>query len=182
MKKEHSQQELYHEIFGSVLDRTGMSPYLLLKTTDYRSSLKQATKMMGNRGFDTYGGEKLEEGEKMRARKYIDNAYRYCFVHIFPFLREQLSNLMNLGSGNHSHYENCLRSINNIEEMLHNPNLQELINEDPRHLFLLASSKKYPHVFHGYKDRDITVPEDWQKMACALLKVAYLIKSIEEDS
>ena len=62
--------------------------------------------------------------------------------------------------------------------MLHNPDLQEIINEDPRHLFLLASSKKYPHVFNGYKDRDMAVPEDWQHMACALLKLAYLIKSI----
>jgi uncharacterized protein (TIGR04562 family) len=182
MKKAQSQQELYHEIFGSVLDRTGMSPYLLLKTTGYRSALKQATKMMGNRGFDTYGGEKLEEGEKMRARKYIDNAYRYCFVHMFPFLKEQLSNLMNLGSENHKQYENCLRSINKIEDMLNNPNLQKLINEDPRHLFLLASSKKYPHVFHGYKEHNMSVPEDWQQMACALLKIAYLFKSIEEDS
>ena len=182
MKKAPSQQELYHEIFGSVLDRTGMSPYLLLKTTGYSSSLKQATKMMGNRGFDTYGGEELEESEKIRARKYIDNAYRYCFIHMFPFLKGQLSSLMELRSGNYIHYEHCQKSISHIEEMLHNPNLQEIINEDPRHLFLLASSKKFPHVFHGYKDRDMAVPEDWQQMACALLKVAYLIKSIEEDS
>lgn len=182
MKKAQSQQELYHEIFGSVLDRTGMSPYLLLKTTGYRSSLKQATKMMGNRGFDTYGGKELEESEKTRARKYIENAYRYCFVHMFPFLSEQLSSLLNLGSRNYSHYENCLRSIYEIEEMLNNPNLQEIIDEDPRHLFLLASSNKYPHVFNGYKNRDMVVPKEWQQMACALLKVAYLIKSIEEDS
>ena len=25
------------------------------------------------------------------------------------------------------------------------------MNEDPRHLFLLASSRKYPHVFSGYR-------------------------------
>jgi len=182
MEKAHSQQELYHEIFGSVLDRTGMSPYLLLKTTGYRSSLTQATKMMGNRGFDTYGDENLDEGERMRARKYIENAYRYCFLHMFPFLRDQLSNLMKLGSKNNRLYENCLKSIDQIEDMLKDPNLQEIINEDPRHLFLLASSKKYPHVFHGYKDRDMAVPENWQQMACALLKIAYLFKSIEEDS
>ncbi len=182
MKRTRSQQELYHEIFGSILDRTEMTPYLLININNYRSALTQATKMMGNRGFDTYGGENLVESEKKRAGEYIKNAYRYCFVHMFPFLKEQFDRLINLGSTKYSQYENCLRSINTIEELLKNQNLKGIIYEDPRHLFLLASSKKYPHVFSGYKDRDMTVPEDWQQMACALLKVAYLIKSIEEDS
>jgi len=181
MKQAQSQQELYHEIFGSVLDRTEMTPYLLRNTGSYNYALRQATKMMGNRGFDIYGGE-LSTGEKRRARKYIDNAYRYCFQHMFPFLKEQFSHLMDLGSDNCGLYEECLKSISQINLMIDNKQFREIIDEDPRHLFLLASSIKYPHVFHGYKGIDMVVPEDWQQTACALLKVAYLIKSIEEDS
>jgi hypothetical protein len=33
-----SSQELLHEIFGSILDRTEMTPFLLLPATDYASS------------------------------------------------------------------------------------------------------------------------------------------------
>jgi uncharacterized protein (TIGR04562 family) len=182
MKKTHSHQELYHEIFGSILDRIEMNPYLLLHISNYRSALKQATKMMGNRGFDMYGGEELVEREKKRAAKYIDNAYRYCFVHMFPFLKEQLARLMDIKSKKYSQYEQCLRATKTIEKILHDENFKRIMDEDPRHLLLLASSKKYPYVFSGYKDEGLTVPAEWQQMACALLKVAYLIKSIEEDS
>jgi uncharacterized protein (TIGR04562 family) len=182
MKQAQSQQELYHEIFGSVLDRTEMTPYLLLNTTGYDYALRQATKMMGNRGFDIYRGGELAAGEERRARKYVDNAYHYCFLHMFPFLKEQFSHLMDLGSENCGLYRECLKSITQINVLLDNKQFRDIIDEDPRHLFLLASSKKYPHVFHGYKRQDMVVPEDWQQMACAVLKVAYLIKSIEEDS
>ncbi|MGE5301262.1 MAG: hypothetical protein ACM3MB_09935, partial [Acidobacteriota bacterium] len=44
--------ELHHEIFGSILDRSEMTPFLLLPATDYETALAQASKMMGNRGFD----------------------------------------------------------------------------------------------------------------------------------
>jgi uncharacterized protein (TIGR04552 family) len=56
------------------------------------------------------------------------------------------------------------------------------VDEDPRHLFLLASSRKYPHVFSGYQGNSLEVPAAWQQAACCLLKMAHLIKSIEEDS
>ena len=46
----------------------------------------------------------------------------------------------------------------------------------------MASSLKYPHVFHSYKSKDMDIPAEWQQAACSILKVAYLIKSIEEDS
>src|SRR5512135_3244376 len=46
-----TKQELHHEIFGSVLDRTEMTPFLLLRTGNYEEALSQATTMMGNRGF-----------------------------------------------------------------------------------------------------------------------------------
>jgi hypothetical protein len=93
MKHRSSGQELHHEIFGSILDRGEMTPYLLLKSMNYESALRQATKMMGNRGFDTYGGHELEEREKERAAKYIEQAYRYCFNYLFPFVKGQLERL-----------------------------------------------------------------------------------------
>jgi hypothetical protein len=41
-----AQPELYPEIFGSILDRNDMSPYLLRPAIDYRMALRQATKML----------------------------------------------------------------------------------------------------------------------------------------
>ena len=58
----------------------------------------------------------------------------------------------------------------------------ELVAEDPRHLFLLSSSAKYPALFAGYPGGEITVPRQWKLAACALLKTCHLIKSVEEDS
>ena len=72
-------QELHHEIFGSVLDRTEMTPYLLLNADNYNVALRQATKMMGNRGFDTLGDADLQESEKERAQNYIEQVYKYFF-------------------------------------------------------------------------------------------------------
>ena len=37
-------QELHHEIFGSILDRNQMTPYLLLKADTYETALRQATR------------------------------------------------------------------------------------------------------------------------------------------
>jgi len=76
-------QELHHEIFGSILDRTEMTPFLLLSATDYASSLRQAARMMANRGFDTIGDDDLQESERARASKYITRAYASLFNGIF---------------------------------------------------------------------------------------------------
>jgi hypothetical protein len=177
-----SRQELHHEIFGSILDRSEMTPYLLLRTRNYESGLKQATKMMGNRGFDTYGSHELEAGESARAIRYIEQAYRYCFDFLFPFLKGQLKRLTELDSLNHGTYLHCARSIGEIESILDRRDFSEMVFEDPRHLFLMASSRKYPQVFYGYRGINLDVPSDWQKMACSMLKVAHLIKSVEEES
>ena len=182
MKHRSSSQELHHEIFGSILDRGEMTPYLLLRTGNYESALRQAAKMMGNRGFDTYGGHELEAREKERAAKYIEQAYRYCFNYLFPFVKGQLERLKVLDSLNHDIYLSCAKSIGEIESILDRRDFREMVFQDPRHLFLMASSKKYPHVFYGYRGINIEIPPDWQQMACSMLKVAYLIKSIEEDS
>jgi len=182
MKHKASGQELHYEIFGSILDRSEMTPYLLLRVMNYESALRQATKMMGNRGFDTYGGTELEAGEKERATGYIKQAYRYCLDYLLPFLKGQLERLKALNSLNREIYTDCVKDIREIEATLQGRDFSEMVFEDPRHLFLMASSGKYPQVLYGYRGIDLDVPGDWQQMACSLLKVAHLIKSIEEDS
>ncbi|MCG6553197.1 MAG: hypothetical protein L7F77_12810 [Candidatus Magnetominusculus sp. LBB02] len=175
-------QELYHSIFGSILDRTEMTPYLMLPAYDYKTALAQATKMMGNRGFDIKAGDELSVGEHNRAKRYINMALDYCNTYMFPFLKEQLSTLIRLNSRAVSYYKNAVTDIQEIEDKLAESAFSRLIDEDPRHLFLMASSRKYPRLFYGYKGQDMAISDGYQHMACALLKVCHLIKSSEEDS
>ena len=182
MKKRSSSQELHHEIFGSVLDRTEMTPFLLLSAGNYEAALRQATKMMGNRGFDILGNHALLESERERAQTYIDRSCRYFFSGMFPFVRKQLQGLVALHSSNVGLYRNCLEAIGQIEAVLKNAQFRQIVLDDPRHLLLLASSKKYPNVFNGYKGSSRKVPAEWQQAACSILKMVHLIKSIEEDS
>ena len=70
MEPKSFSQELQHQIFGSILDRTEMSPYLLLATENYQTALKQAAKMMSNRGFDIIrqwrtAGKRTGKGKKL---------------------------------------------------------------------------------------------------------------------
>ncbi|MBL7031917.1 MAG: hypothetical protein ISR97_01910 [Nitrospira sp.] len=174
--------DLHHEIFGSILDRSEMTPYLLLRTDGYDSALRQAAKIMGNRGFDVLEDGELGAGEKKRAIGYIEHAYRYCFNFLFPALKGQLQKLETLNSLNLELYRGCLQAIADTEAIMESGAFREVVFEDPRHLFLMASSRKYPHVFHGYKGRNMDINSDQQQTACSILKVAYLIKSIEEDS
>jgi len=176
-----SGQELHHEIFGSILERTEMTPFLLLPAVNYETALRQATKMMGNRGFDTLEDE-LQESERERAQKYIEQVCKYFFNSMFPFVERQLEGLSALQSGNAGLYRNCLQAIAEVESVLKSAEFRSIVDEDPRHLFLLASSRKYPHVFYGYKGLDMIIPEEWQQSACSMLKMGHLIKSIEEDS
>jgi uncharacterized protein (TIGR04562 family) len=182
MKHLSSHQELYHEIFGSILDRIEMTPFLLLRAGNYEIALDQASKMMGNRGFDTFGTTGFRESEKQRAQKYIEQVYNYFLDWMFPFCRDQLEKLSALNSSNSSLYRDCLRSIADAQRILKNTEFRSLLDEDPRHLFLLASSRKYPHIFKGYKARTMKIPIEWQQTACSILKMGHLIKSIEEDS
>jgi uncharacterized protein (TIGR04562 family) len=182
MKHVSSHQELYHEIFGSILDRIEMTPFLLLRSGNYEVALEQASKMMGNRGFDTFGSTGLRESEKQRAQKYIEQVYNYFLDWMFPFCTDQLEKLSALNSSKSSLYRDCLQSIDETQRILKNTEFRSLLAEDPRHLFLLASSRKYPHVFNGYKGGNIKIPIEWQQTACSILKMGHLIKSIEEDS
>ncbi|MBF0458448.1 MAG: hypothetical protein HQK99_11205 [Nitrospirae bacterium] len=182
MYPDSNKHELYHSIFGSILDRTEMTPYLMLSAYDYKTALSQATKMMGNRGFDVKGGDELSEGESNRAKRYVNIALGYCRNYAFPFLTEQLATLIRLNSPALPYYKNVNNAIGGIERKLEDDEFRRLVEEDPRHLFLMASSKKYPHLFHGYRGRDMTISDDFRHMACALLKVCHLIKSTEEDS
>jgi len=137
---------------------------------------------MGNRGFDTLGNTELQESEKKRARKYVEQVYKYFLSWMFPFFKVQLEGLAALNSSGEGLYLSCLRSIERSESVLKNAEFRSIVDEDPRHLFLLASSRKYPQVFYGYKGRNMDVPVGWQQAACSILKMGHLIKAIEEDS
>ena len=182
MDSASSHQELLHEIFGSVLDRTEMTPYLLLRSADYPSALRQATKMLGNRGFDTGGSDELDPREKARALRYLAQAHRYCSRFLLPAVSGHIERLLTLESPSRDRYANCAAGIKAIQGTLDDADFQEMIFEDPRHLFLMASARKYPRVFHGYRGAATAVPPAWQQTACSLLKAAHLIKSIEEES
>jgi uncharacterized protein (TIGR04562 family) len=181
---DHTQksQELHHEIFGSILDRTEMTPFLLLSARDYATALSQAARMMGNRGFDVLSNDELQESEKERANLYITQVYSYFLDWLFPFVRKQFEGLAALQSANVDLYRQCLKAIGEIETVLMSTEFRQIIGEDPRHLFLLASSRRYPHVFRGYKGGCLDIPAAWQQIACAVLKMGHLIKSVEEDS
>ncbi len=182
MEQRSSSQELHHEIFGSILDRAEMSPYLLLSAANYQTALKQAAKMMNNRGFDINANGELHESERERAKTYVNRTYNYFFNWMFPFINTQLEGLLALNSINADLYRNCLQAIERVESIMNHTGFQRIANEDPRHLFLLASSGKYPAVFHGYQGKNMEVPLEWQQTACSMLKMGYLIKSIEEES
>jgi len=175
-------QELHHAIFGSILDQTEMTPFLLQPATDYFSSLKQATRMLANRGFDTLGSDTLRTSERERAAQYIHRAFDYCFKALFPFVSRQLEGLASLRSPNEGLYRSCLAAINAVSEILNDRSFRNLLSDDPRHILLLASSRRYAFVFSGYQGRDFAIPAYWQEAACCLLKAIHLIKSVEEDS
>jgi uncharacterized protein (TIGR04552 family) len=138
--------------------------------------------MMANRGFDTLGTDDLQESERERAGQYIRRAYTTLFKGIFPFVTAQLSGLAAFGSPNAGLYRNCLDAMNGAAAVLQDPAFRGIIDEEPRHLLLLASSRKYPRVFSGYPGGSFDVPASWQHGACCLLKMVHLIKSVEEDS
>jgi len=174
-------QELFHEIFGSVLDREGLTPYLLRNCGDYSSALRKATLMMGNRGFSVVDGE-LGEGEKERASAYVRQSIKYILGSLLPALSVQLSELSMIGSPQVKMYEKALEDIRSLHSLLSGNPFAELIDEDPRHLFLLASSAKYPHLFKGHPLDPGRIPPRWRLVACSVLKMCHLIKAIEEDS
>lgn len=182
MNNTRTGSELHHEIFGSILDRTEMTPFLLLPAKDYATALTQAARIMSNRGFDIINNTELQESEKERANNYIVRVYRYFLDWLFPFVRKQLEGLAGLQSANAGLYGECLHALSEIEAVLMNAEFRRIVSEDPRHLFLMASSCRYPHVFYGHENRDLDVPPAWQQIACSMLKMGHLIKSVEEDS
>lgn len=175
-------QELHHEIFGSILDQTEMRPFLLQPASEYVSSLRQATRMMANRGFDTQGSNELSVSECKRAEQYVRHAYNYFLKGLLPFVSPQLDRLVALHSPNEAIYRACRMALDETARVLQDRSFKGLVDDDPRHLLLLASSRKYPFVFSGYQKREFEVPLAWQQAACCLLKMVHLIKSIEEDS
>jgi uncharacterized protein (TIGR04552 family) len=181
MQEQRRGQELYHDIFGSVLDRDAMTPYLLKDSHNYEKSIRQATCMMANRGFGV-DGDGLAAGERERALAFVFQARDYFKHSLFPFVRRQLRNLAGLNSPRAQLYAKCLSELDEIEGIIFNPEFSSLVAEDPRHLFLMSSSAKYADLFSGYRGQGLAVPREWQKAACAILKMCHLVKSIEEDS
>ncbi len=175
------QQELYHEIFGSILDRSEMTPYLLRNCGGYHEALSRANRMLSNRGFDL-DGDDIGEGELERARGYVSSAIAFTLRWLLPSLNRQLVDLAKLGSPSAGNYETAAESLAKINALLSDGPFAELVAADPRHLFLLSSSAKYPGLFTGYPGGDIAVPRQWRIAACAVLKMCHLIKSVEEDS
>lgn len=175
------QQELYHEIFGSILDRREMTPYLLKDSSGYSESIRQATLMMANRGFDVMNGE-FCPGEKERAAEIVRQALRYFSLWLLPFVKKQMLDLSRIDSPLRDVYLQSIDSIIRIQSILNDRAFSTLVGEDPRHLFLLSSSVKYQDLFRGYRGSELAVSKDWQRMGCSILKMCHLIKSIEEDS
>jgi len=158
-----------------------MTPYLLRNCGGYDSALRKASLMMANRGFDLLNGEP-QPGERERASDYVRQAVDYFIGWLFPFVRNQLRALARLDTPQRDLYEKSIGSIESLERTLTEKSFSDLVGEDPRHLFLLSSSVKYPNLFRGYKGGLDTVPPEWQKAGCAILKMCHLIKAIEEDS
>jgi uncharacterized protein (TIGR04562 family) len=173
-------QELFHEIFGSVLDRENLTPYLLRNCDDYDSALRKATLMMGNRGFTVIDGE-LGAGEKDRASSYVRQSMKFMLGYLFPSLSAQFTELTKI-SPQGAMYDKALEDIRSLSALLSEGTLAKLIEEDTRHLFMLASTAKYPHLFKGHPLDPGRVPPRWRMVACSVLKTCHLIKAIEEDS
>ena len=87
-------QEFHYEIFGSILDQTEMTLFLLQSAVDYATSLIQATRMMANHGFDTTGSVELRESKSKRAMQYIRHDYDYYLRKLLPFVSDQLNTLI----------------------------------------------------------------------------------------
>ena len=179
--REREDQELYHEIFGSVLDRKELTPYLLRNCSGYDDAMRGATTMMANRGFIVDGG-KIAPGELDRAGLYVSEAIGYLADSLLPSVSGQLAQLSRLSSHLRPVYGRALADIRDIDALISKGEFRTLVDQDPRHLFLLASSAKYPHVFAGSPSGPDRVPPRWRMGACAILKLCHLIKAIEEDS
>ncbi len=174
-------QELYHEIFGSVLDRSELTPYLLRDCSGYDDALERASLMLVNRGFSMTAGS-LDSGELDRAALYVRMALGYLKGSLLPSVASQLRRLISLASPSADEYARSLASVQEIGDILFRGDLSALIDEDPRHLFLLASGAKYPHVFRGRSGGPDRIPPKWRSASCSLLKLCHLAKALEEDS
>ena len=103
----------------------------------------------------------------MSVRRATSGAYVTIFDGFFPFVTEQLIELIALGSSNDGLYRDCLDSLSAARKVLHDPSFRRVVDEDPRHLFLLASSRKYPHVFWGIRGSRSTFPRPGSRLRAA---------------
>lgn len=176
-----NRQELYHEIFGSILDRREMTPYLLRNCENYPSAIKKTNLMLANRGFDLIDGE-LCPLERERVLSYAEQAFTYYTQVLFPSLDRQLQSLAALNSRQRQLYVDTISRLSTIRAVMASRSFLAFIREDPRHLFLLVSCGKYPNLFQGYTEENFIPGKHWCSCACAVLKMCHLIKAVEEDS
>ncbi|MCD1653783.1 hypothetical protein K7J14_03600 [Treponema zuelzerae] len=178
---EEEGQELFHDIFGSVLDRTELTPYLLRGCPDYEAALRGASLMMGNRGFRLEQGEPAP-GELERASAYVRQALSWILSSFIPDLRSSLQPLLSIDSPRTLLYRETLSRLSELRALFASGPFREAAERDPRNLFLLASSAKYPDLFRGDSGFPESIPPRWRFAACSLLKASHLVKSLEEDS
>lgn len=181
MEHEQHRQELYHEIFGSILDRTSLTPYLLRDCKDWQQAREAASRMLANRGFDAIDPA-LAESELKRAAAYVHRAVVYITRSLCPTMIRQLKELENCATPRQNLYRSAYRTLQRICSDMTAGTLMHLVSEDPRNLFLLVSASSNENLFKGHPEVTGTVPVQWRMTACAILKVCHLIKSIEEDS
>ena len=98
--------ELYHDIFGSVLDRTELTPYLLRNCSNFQTAIEKTTMMLGNRGFLVSDGE-LANGELARLSEDINQAIFYFTKWLRPLAKEHLQQLSSLSNERTGFLQNC---------------------------------------------------------------------------
>jgi len=172
--------DVVQEILGSPLDEKRLKEKEIGKK-HYKESLKAATRVLLRRGIDLEG----HESEKERARRYIETGKKFILEHQLPFVKKELEKLIETSpdSPNLESYKKSLNQIVEIEKKFSNPLFNKIIDEDPRHLLLMASTRSKSKTFNGYGNvADFPISKDMQNAACSLLKATYLAKSIDEDT
>ncbi len=98
-----------------MLDRTEIRPICSFRH-DFSHALKQVTKMMRNRGFDTIGESKLVASETP-GFTLCDTGIPLFLRLMFPFAKQQfparVTQIAECGL-----YRSCLKAISHIEEVL----------------------------------------------------------------
>jgi hypothetical protein len=116
--------------------------------------------------------DELDPGELERASRYVSAALDYALSSLIPPVRSQFCRLASLKTSLEGRYRAAEESLASMTSLLSSGEFRDLVDEDPRHLFLLASSAKYPLLFEGKPGFSTRVPPRWRFAACTVLKLA----------